>query len=268
MLVLAAVGGVVILLIGFLMLRNFSAPLKRLVAATQEVSEGRFPEFRETEKRDEIGYLWNQFAAMVHSLHDKQEEIGRVHAKLEQLATTDALTGLYNRRYLDDLFPKLSSDAQRQGKALTVIVADLDKFKDINDRHGHHVGDDALVHFSTILKDCTRISDFVFRTGGEEFLILVSGDLESGLALAEKVRGTLEATPLTTGDLTIAMTASFGVAQMEAEDGRHDSMSVLSSMSNRADKLLYAAKRAGRNRVMGGEAAVSPAAAVGNGARS
>lgn len=257
MLVLAAVGGIDILLVGFLMLRNFSAPLKTLVAATKEVSEGRFPDFPESENRDEIGYLWNQFASMVRSLHDKQEEIGRVHAQLEQFATTDALTGLYNRRYLDELFPKLSSDARRQGKTLTVIVTDIDKFKDINDRHGHQVGDDALVHFSTILKDCTRISDFVFRTGGEEFLILVSGDIDSGLALAEKVRGTLESSPLTAGDLKIAMTSSFGVAQMEAEDGRRDSMSVLSSLSNRADKLLYAAKRAGRNRVMGGNAAQS-----------
>jgi diguanylate cyclase (GGDEF)-like protein len=260
MLVLAAIGGLDILLVGFLMLRNFSAPLKRLVAATKEVSEGRLPEVPETTSRDEIGYLWNHFSAMVHSLHDKQEEISRVHAELERLATTDALTGLYNRRYLADLFPKLSSNAQRHGKALTVIAADIDKFKGINDKYGHLVGDHALVHFSTILKECTRISDFVFRTGGEEFLILVPGDIDSGAALAEKIRSTLENTPLVSNELTIAMTASFGVAQMETSEDIQDSMGILSSMSARADELLYSAKQAGRNRVMGGNATEPPRA--------
>lgn len=254
MLALAATGGVGILLIGFLVLRNFSKPLGRLVAVIKEVGEGRFPDFPETENRDEIGYLWNQFASMVRRLRDKQEEINKVHKQLEQLATTDALTGLYNRHYLYELFPKLYSEAQRQGKMLTVILADMDKFKEINDRHGHQVGDQALVHFSRILKDCSRISDFVFRTGGEEFLILVSGDIYGGLMLAEKIRTTLESTPFRHEDSMIHMTASFGVAQTEAEDEMKDSRSVLYSVTSRADKMLYAAKRAGRNRVVSGEA--------------
>lgn len=253
MLALATAGGVGILLIGFLMLRNFSAPLERLVAVTREVSEGRFPDFRETENRDEVGYLWNQFVSMVRRLRDKQEEINKVHKQLEQLATTDALTGLYNRHYLYDLFPKLYSEAQRQGKTLTVILADIDKFKEINDRYGHLAGDQALAHFARILKDCSRISDFVFRTGGEEFLILVSGDIDGGLMMAEKIRTTLESTPLRCDDQRINMTASFGVARTEAEDGKKDSRSVLYSVSSRADKMLYVAKRAGRNRVAGGE---------------
>lgn len=253
MLALAAAGGVGILLIGFLMLRNFSTPLGRLVAITKEVSDGRFPDFRETENRDEVGYLWNQFASMVRRLRDKQEEINKVHIQLERLATTDALTGLYNRHYLYELFPKLYAEARRQNKTLTVILADVDKFKEINDRHGHLTGDQALAHFACILKDCSRISDFVFRTGGEEFLILVSGDIDGGLTLAEKIRAELESTPLRCDDQQISMTASFGVAQTEAEDERKDSRNVLYSVTSRADKMLYAAKRAGRNRVAGGE---------------
>lgn len=254
MLVLAATGGVGILLIGFLVLRNFSRPLGRLVAVIKEVGDGRFPDFQETENRDEIGYLWNQFASMMRRLRDKQEEINKVHKQLELLATTDALTGLYNRHYLYELFPKLFSEAQRQGKTLTVILADTDKFKEINDRYGHHAGDQALVHFSRILKDCSRISDFVFRTGGEEFLILVSGDIQGGMTLAEKIRATLESTPFRFDDSPVHMTASFGVAQTEAEDERKDSRSVLYSVSSRADKMLYAAKRAGRNRVVSEDA--------------
>lgn len=252
-LMFAVVGCLVVLTIGFMMLRNFGAPISRLAAMIGEVSQGRFPDFPRMPARDEIGFLWNQFAEMVHNLRDKQEEINKVHKQLEQLATTDALTGLYNRHYLYDLFPKLYSEAQRQGKTLTVILADMDKFKEINDRYGHLAGDQALAHFARILKDCSRISDFVFRTGGEEFLILVSGDIDGGLMMAEKIRATLESTPLRCDDQRINMTASFGVAQTEAEDGKKDSRSVLYSVSSRADKMLYVAKRAGRNRVAGGE---------------
>ncbi len=258
MLALAGTGGLGILLIGFLVLRNFSKPLGSLVTVIKEVSEFRFPEFQETEKRDEISYLWNQFATMVRSLRDKQEQLNKIHKQLEQLATTDALTGLHNRHYLYELFPKLYSEAQRQGKTLTVILADLDKFKEINDRHGHQAGDQALVHFSLILKECSRISDFVFRTGGEEFLILVSGEMHGGLTLAEKIRATLESTPFRHEESLIYMTASFGVAQTEAEDEKKDSRSVLYSVSSRADKRLYAAKRAGRNLVVSGGSGVDP----------
>ena len=254
MLAFALVGGLAMLIVGFLMLRNLGAPISRLAAMIGEVSQGRFPEFPHMPERDEIGYLWNQFAGMVRILRDKQEEINKVHNQLEQLATTDALTGLYNRYYLYELFPKLYSDAQRQRKALTVILADLDKFKEINDLYGHHAGDQALVHFARILKDCSRISDFVFRTGGEEFLILASGEIDGGLTLAEKIRTTIESTPFRHENATIHMTASFGVAQTETQEEIKDSQSILYSVTSRADKMLYAAKRKGRNQVVSGNA--------------
>jgi diguanylate cyclase (GGDEF)-like protein len=235
-------------------LRNFSAPLGRLVAATNTLSEGRFPDFPETGHKDEIAYLWNQFASMVRRLRDQQEEVNKAQAELQRLATTDALTGLYNRHYLYEVFPKLHSEARRQGRVLTVIVTDVDRFKDINDRYGHLVGDRALVHVARILKECTRISDFAFRTGGEEFMLLISGDVNGGLAIAEKIRGMLESTPLRTDDQDdqqVYITASFGVAQTEAWDGKTDSRGALHFVTSRADKMLYAAKQAGRNRVAG-----------------
>ncbi len=248
---LTTVGCIGTLLMAFMLLRNFSAPLGRLVTMIQEVGEGRFPVFDETRGRDEVSYLWNQFSTMVRSLRDKQEEINKAHALLEHQTITDAMTGLYNRRYLYELFPKFHADAQREGQNLTVILTDIDRFKDINDRHGHPVGDEALIHFSRILKDCSRISDFVFRTGGEEFLILVKGDISGGMTLAEKIRSALESTPLISGNLKIGMTASFGVAQVESVDKDKDCKSVLYSVSARADKRLYAAKWSGRNCVVG-----------------
>jgi diguanylate cyclase (GGDEF)-like protein len=249
-LALTATGGIGILLIGFLMLRNFSVPLGRLVAVIKEVSDGRFPDFRETENRDEIGYLWNQFAEMVRNLRDKQEELAAVHQQLEKQAVTDALTGLYNRHYLYDIYPKLWSEALRQNGGLSVILIDLDHFKSINDRFGHPTGDRVLVHMVNVLRESCRVSDFLFRIGGEEFIVLTRACLEGAQVLAEKIREALERSPINEGQFTIRATASLGVAQAEETDG----LNGLTQMLARADKALYTAKQAGRNRVARWEA--------------
>lgn len=242
---LALAGAMAILFVGFMLLRNFNAPLGRLVSFMQAVGEGRFPELDQTRVRDEIGFLTNQFSEMVRNLRDKQEEINRVHAQLEQQATTDPLTGFYNRRYLYDLYPKLWSEAQRQGKRLSVLLIDLDLFKRINDRYGHLGGDQVLVHFARVLQGCSRMSDFVFRVGGEEFLVLTGGDAEGARVLAEKIRTAVENSPLQHEGNTIRITISIGVAQAEATDAANG----LSAVLTRADRALYCAKQAGRNRV-------------------
>jgi diguanylate cyclase (GGDEF)-like protein len=246
MVLLAVFGCLGILLAGFLILRNFSTPLGRLLNIIHEVGAGRLPEFRETRAQDEIGYLWNQFASMVQRLRENQEEITKVHSQLAHQAITDALTGLYNRRYLYEIFPKLYPETRRQQKSLTVILADLDKFKEVNDRFGHPAGDQALIHFSRILQECSRVSDFVFRVGGEEFLMLVTGDLEGGRVVAEKVRLTIEHTPFIHDERLITLTASFGVAQTTDGSGKNALQTVLAQV----DKALYAAKHEGRNRVV------------------
>lgn len=244
-LALAVTGCIGILLIGFLMLRNFSAPLGRLITIINEVSDGRFPDFRETDKKDEIGFLWNRFAEMVRVLRDKQEELATVHQQLEKQAITDALTGLYNRRYLYDIYPKLWSEALRQGGGISVILIDLDHFKSINDRFGHPTGDRVLVHVANKLRESCRVSDFVFRMGGEEFIVLTHAGVEGAQVLAEKMRSALEHSPVNEGQFAICVTASFGVAQADETDG----LNGLSQTLARADKALYAAKQDGRNRV-------------------
>ena len=241
--VAGCVGG---LLIGFMMLRNFSAPLGRLVKLIEEVGAGRLPEIRRSPSRDEIGYLTNRFSEMVMKLREQQDEVKRAQAQLELEATTDSLTGLYNRRYLYNLFPKVWSEAKRSHKSLTLIVIDIDHFKKINDRYGHSAGDCALLHFAVVLRANCRTSDFIFRIGGEEFLVLTSGDEEGGMHLAEKMRSALEGEPYNDAERSIPVTASFGVSQAVASDGIGD----LNQILQRADQALYSAKKGGRNRVV------------------
>jgi diguanylate cyclase (GGDEF)-like protein len=240
--ILGCVGGLVA---GFMILRNFSAPLGNLMNMMQEVSAGRLPDFKRGPARDEIGYLSNRFAEMVTSLREQQEEVRRAHVQLERDAVTDALTGFYNRRYLYDLFPKLWAEAMRSGKPLALIMVDLDLFKRINDRYGHLVGDLVLLHAASVLREACRVSDFLFRLGGEEFLILAPGDLEGAQILAEKIRSQLEREMCKEGGRVIPVTASFGVAQAEAGDG----VNSLNQTLARADQALYSAKQGGRNRV-------------------
>jgi diguanylate cyclase (GGDEF)-like protein len=245
MLALAIGGSLAILILGVAMIRNFSRPIGRLVMVMRDVGEGRFPDIRNRQSNDEIGYLISQFQAMVTRLREKQDEVDRIHSQLEEQATTDALTGLYNRRHLYDLYPKLSADAERRGKTLTVIIADLDFFKEINDQYGHVNGDKVLTQFSTNMQECCRVSDFVFRIGGEEFLILTTGGVAGGEILAEKIRKVTEERTVPIGNEILSVTASFGVAQ--AEPGETDVG--LSEVLTRADRALYAAKEGGRNRV-------------------
>jgi diguanylate cyclase (GGDEF)-like protein len=242
---LAIGGSLAILILGVAMIRNFSRPIGRLVMVMRDVGEGRFPDIRNRQSNDEIGYLISQFQAMVTRLREKQDEVDRIHSQLEEQATTDALTGLYNRRHLYDLYPKLSADAERRGKTLTVIIADLDFFKEINDQYGHVNGDKVLTQFSTNMQECCRVSDFVFRIGGEEFLILTTGGVAGGEILAEKIRKVTEERTVPIGNEILSVTASFGVAQ--AEPGETDVG--LSEVLTRADRALYAAKEGGRNRV-------------------
>lgn len=246
MLALAAAGGAGILLIGFLMLRNFSAPISRLTGMIEEVGAGRLPNPPRTHVRDEIGFLWNQFVAMVQSLREKQEQLTVIHQQLERQAITDELTGLYNRRYLHDIYPKLCAEALRQHSSLALILIDLDNFKLVNDRLGHLAGDSMLVNFAALLHEVCRVSDFLIRLGGDEFLVLTHGDTDGAVVLAEKIRASLGQCAVTEGENTVRVTASFGVACAEEGDDRNG----LGQVLVRVDRALYAAKQTGRNRVM------------------
>jgi len=246
-LLLVTFGGAVILIMGLVILRNFNRPLNTLVSITGEIADGKLPKLAKRLAYNEIDHLTNHFADMLQSLRDKQAEIERVHAQLEELAITDTLTGLYNRRHLQELYPKLRAQAQRDRKCLTLILADLDYFKRINDCYGHMCGDTCLIHFAGLLDKCSRANDFLFRMGGEEFLILgINDDATGGASLAEKVRVATVNAPVECDGSFIHMTVSCGISST----GPHGAEDVhLSLLLSQADKALYRAKQAGRNQV-------------------
>lgn len=166
--------------------------------------------------------------------------------ELRRMATTDELTGLHNRRQLEKIFDRLASAADRQHDVLAVIVMDLDHFKQINDRFGHHAGDKVLVHVAMLLRNHLRGSDWAFRTGGEEFcLLLPMANRDGAVTAAEMLRCQIEAQPCDFEGRTIALTASIGIA-MYPEDGL-----AFETLLSLADERMYRAKQHGRNRVIG-----------------
>jgi diguanylate cyclase (GGDEF)-like protein len=160
--------------------------------------------------------------------------------QLEALATTDTLTGMANRRHIEQLVKEASARADRYGEPVTMILCDVDHFKTINDLHGHQAGDQVLVEFSQRIRQHLRSCDSVARWGGEEFLILLpQTTLAAATTLAEHLRQRMADSPFAdVGNLT----ASFGVA----EHIRHETEA---EWFRRVDDCLYDAKRGGRNQV-------------------
>jgi diguanylate cyclase (GGDEF)-like protein len=169
-------------------------------------------------------------------------------AVAERRAASDALTGLPNRRAADETIKRMIAHAGRTVTPLSVVLIDLDHFKEVNDLHGHEQGDAALAAIGQILAGCVRASDFAARYGGEEFLLLLPDtDRGGAVQVAEKLRRTIESSEIR--DIG-CLTASFGIAALP--DDAVDSEQLL----RRADRALYAAKAHGRNRV---EVAAPPA---------
>lgn len=174
------------------------------------------------------------------SLAEKSLELARLNDQLEELATTDGLTGLKNHRYYNEILATQYSFATRTGTPLSIILCDIDHFKQFNDSFGHPAGDQLLREFARLLESKVRNEDLVARYGGEEFVVLLPGsDREAAMNVAEKLRTVIEDAPW---DLR-KVTASFGVATVTSNE-----ISKTAAVDS-ADKALYASKQAGRNRV-------------------
>jgi len=174
---------------------------------------------------------------------EADEKIARRERELHELATTDPLTNLPNRRELLRRGQREVDRAERYATRFSFAIIDIDHFKAINDGHGHATGDLALVETANILKSAMRAVDCVGRIGGEEFAILMPETLGNGaLDAMEKIRREIETHTYFSKDMDLSITASFGVATHQDGESLEDVMS-------RADQLLYLAKQSGRNQV-------------------
>lgn len=171
---------------------------------------------------------------------ERTQELQEKNRQLELLAVTDKLTGLFNRLKLDKTLTEEVTRGERYNTDFSVILVDVDKFKQVNDTHGHEVGDAVLVDIAGILGNHVRTTDLVGRWGGEEFLIVCRGSpLEAAATVAEKLRHVIAVHEFS---VVGHKTASFGLAQFRAGDN-------VKSVLARADLALYQAKNSGRNRV-------------------
>jgi diguanylate cyclase (GGDEF)-like protein len=172
--------------------------------------------------------------------------VARLVNDLQRLARRDGLTGLLNRRAMNDLLDTQSRLRRRAGDCFSVLMIDVDHFKAVNDCHGHATGDRALTHIARLMTQALRAQDRLGRLGGEEFLVLLPGaDLRRALAEAERLRLSVRATPLRDAqvDVEVALTISIGVAEWAGSE--EDASRLLA----RADDALYRAKHLGRDRV-------------------
>jgi two-component system cell cycle response regulator len=168
-------------------------------------------------------------------------------AETIEMAVTDSLTGLHNRRYLDSHLATLFERAQSRNRPLSLMITDIDRFKSINDTWGHDVGDEVLKEFASRLRKNVRGIDLACRMGGEEFVVVMPDtNSETAQMVAERIRSQIAQTPFKTGDgeQTIEVTISVGVAGL-AKD-----VTTVAALMKRADQALYEAKNGGRNRVV------------------
>ncbi|MCX7043373.1 MAG: diguanylate cyclase [Gammaproteobacteria bacterium] len=168
--------------------------------------------------------------------------------QLERMARVDYLTGIYNRRAIDDLATRAISAARRHGTPLAIVIVDVDHFKRVNDEHGHECGDNVLVEVVRRMRGILRSEDLIGRQGGEEFVVVMPDiDIDSAQAAAERLRRGFSDAPMAVhdgdGPVELVLTISIGVAALERTDQQ------FSHLLRRADRAMYAAKTEGRNRV-------------------
>ncbi|WP_194721836.1 sensor domain-containing diguanylate cyclase [Noviherbaspirillum malthae] len=171
------------------------------------------------------------------------DEINSLQARLQEQATRDALTGLYNRRYCDETLERELARCRRNGQELSILMIDVDHFKQINDSYGHQAGDEVLRALAFLLNEQVRASDVACRYGGEEFLVLLPGaGPESALQRAEAWREAFSAVPIRFGPHEIRATLSTGIAAYPSHGAEPQ------TLLRAADMALYQAKADGRNR--------------------
>lgn len=258
---LGLITGLVSALLGFWFARQITIPLSELAHGAGEMSKGNLGVRVRSNSNDEIGQLARVFNQMAASIQERENELRELAAglertvdertatlreqtvMLEQMAITDPLTKIYNRRHFFSLAEKEMERAARQQYPLTVILIDTDHFKRINDTYGHPFGDQILINVTQIIQANIRSMDIFARYGGEEFVLLMPDTSErSALRTAERLRKIVGNNPHKHDGKEVRLSISLGVA---CWDG--DAESDITALVARADQALYESKRRGRN---------------------
>ncbi|RLQ88145.1 GGDEF domain-containing protein [Notoacmeibacter ruber] len=187
--------------------------------------------------------LLRSHAREEHKLRMMTENLSERSETLEHVALTDGLTGMQNRRYFDDALREYMEEFARIERPLGLMILDLDHFKSVNDTHGHDVGDQVLRGVAEVLKDFTRYHDVVARLGGEEFAVVAPNmDHNTLPAFADRLRRAVAGVDIRTDNIHLRVTASIGLAVWSGGETAEE-------LYRRADRMLYEAKRQGRNRI-------------------
>jgi len=199
---------------------------------------------------DELIASRAELAKLNDSLQERVDiatrELRKSNQKLEYLAQSDHLTGLANRRHFEQVLASLDGRRQGDGQGVCILLLDVDKFKDINDRHGHAAGDEVLIQIANILRQGLRNTDLAARYAGDEFVVLLRAGLETGRQRARDLRDAIDAHHFQFESQTLHTTVSIGMAYCHNVSGCSDPDELL----HQVDVAMYEAKRQGRNRVV------------------
>jgi len=240
-------------LFAYLLGHSIVKPLQRLSGEAGKVASGNLQVDIPVQGNSEISYLTQVFNHMVASLQRGQEEISQAHEalieknrELHQLSITDSLTGIFNRKHVMDLFDMEFIRTQRYGTPFSVLIADLDHFKAVNDTYGHLAGDSVLRSIAKAMVESVRACDHIGRYGGEEFVVVLPNTgIDGAMDMAERIRRKIRLVTFNNDGQEFSMTLSIGLAVC------HDDDNSVEAILKRADDALYRAKANGRDQAIG-----------------